>query len=91
MRTGVNLAARRKASAFAPGFFAMVADAHTTSADTLGRPNCASSCICHPWAEGNKFTSGLAAALACTLRYWGPGAFTTPMKSWRDCRGRFSR
>jgi hypothetical protein len=46
-------------------FFAMAADADTTSADTLGRANSsASGGNCHSWAEGNKLTSGLAAALA---------------------------
>jgi hypothetical protein len=47
-------------------FFAMATDADTTSADTLGRPNCASG-NCHSCAEGNKLTSGLAATLACTF------------------------
>ena len=43
----------------------MAADADTTSAETLGRANSsASGGNCHPWAEGNKLTSGLAAALA---------------------------
>ena len=43
----------------------MAADADTTSADVLGRANSgASGGNCHPWAEGNKLTSGLAAALA---------------------------
>jgi hypothetical protein len=51
----------------------MAADADTTSADVLGRANSgASGGNCHSWAEGNKLTSGLAAALACTLRYLGP-------------------
>jgi hypothetical protein len=54
-------------------FFAMAADADTTSVDVLGRANSgASGGNCHSWAEGNKLTSGHAAALACTLRSLGP-------------------
>jgi hypothetical protein len=49
----------------------MAADADTTSADTLGRPNCACGGNCHSCAEGKKLMSRLAAALACTLRYRG--------------------
>jgi hypothetical protein len=55
----------------------MAADAVTTSANALGRPNSgALGGNCHSWAEGNKLTSGLASALACTLRYLGPNAIT---------------
>ncbi len=43
----------------------MAADADITSVDVLGRTNSgAFGGNCHPWAEGNKLTSGLAAALA---------------------------
>ena len=94
-----RIAARRKASAFAPGkttarkaLLRLAADADTTSADVLGRANSgASGGNCNSWAEGNKLTSGLAAALACTLRYLGPKRVHNADEVMRDCRRRLFR
>ena len=57
----------------------MAADADIISVYVLGRTNSgAFGGNCHSWAEGNKLTSGLATALACTLRCLGPKRVHNP-------------